>query len=483
MVAKKKRGRPRKVRKLSEKKNPIRALAEQDAPDVAPAVDYSLVKIERKARGSSGTESYSGYPAEEYLTTLRSTQRADLFDEMRRSDSQIKMCLGLVNDSIKSGKIEIEPGDDSEEAAQDAELVDYILNNMDRPLSQWLSEALTVVVFGHSVFEVTGKVVLDHPDFGSFNGIRSLGWRSPRTIERFNLDPETGALVSVTQIAQGDLYRYVDIPAAHCLVTTLDLEGSNYEGVSMLRACYGPWFRKNEYLKLNAIGIEKHAVPTPTVEIPAGKENSAEKAALEEALAIYTTHQANYLLYPAGWTINLNTNTYDPEKVERSIEAEEKRIAKAFRANFMELGISTSTGSWSLSNDLSDFFLSGLEAIANVCLEPMNQRLIPTIVRMNRGERGVYPKMRISGISDKAGKELAEALSILAGSKILTPDDPLEVHLRKRMGLPAMSEEGQRIAAPPAPAGAGFGASNPTLAEKIALRNRMRAAQRHPAGE
>ena len=48
---------------------------------------------------------------------------------------------------------------------------------------------------------------------------------------------------------------------------------------------------------------------------------------------------------------------------------------------------------------------------------------------MNYGPRDKYPKLKFSGISDKAGKELAEILSILSTSQILTPDDKLEKHL------------------------------------------------------
>ena len=94
-----------------------------------------------------------------------------------------------------------------------------------------------------------------------------------------------------------------------------------------------------------------------------GRAAGAEFDNFVNVLENYTTHQKSYLIKPEGWGLELQTNTYDPQKVEASIENEDKRMVKAFLANFLELGMS-GTGAYALSNDLSDFFLSGIEYIA-----------------------------------------------------------------------------------------------------------------------
>ena len=119
-------------------------------------------------------------------------------------------------------------------------------------------------------------------------------------------------------------------------------------------------------------------------------------------------------------------------------------MVKAFLANFLELGMS-GTGSYALSNDLSDFFLTGLEFIAKEIAEQLNKNLIPGLVKMNFGPRDKYPTIQFNGISDKAGKEMADILGILTSAQIITPDDNLEKHLRKRLGITEISEEGRRI--------------------------------------
>ena len=422
----------RRVANVFNFKEPI------ESPDLVP------VALNNKPIGSFGTASYGGYVSEDYLSTLRGRRRADVFDQMRRSDPQVAMCLASVKNPLKSATWEIEPADDSAEATADAELIEHILfNDLDQSWVDFVSEALTCVDFGHSVFEVIHKATLNHKKFGSYNGIKSLAFRSQRTLERWNLDETTGDLISISQYAYGDLDRYVDIPAANLIVFTIQKEGGNYEGISALRPCYGPWFRKNNYLKLNAIGIEKFAVPTPLAEIPDGKQNSTQYVNLINSLQSYLTHQNNYLTYPTGWKITLNSNTYDPSKVETSIDNEDKRMTKSFLANFLDLG-TNGGGSYAMSNDLSDFFLSGLDHIASKIEGPINQHLIPQLIMMNRGQRENYPKLKHSGVSDKAGKELAEILQLTGQNKFITPDDSTEDHLRKRFKLPKSSLIGRR---------------------------------------
>ena len=455
---------------INEKKKPsllqrIFRLSEQEAVEDA-STQQNPTKLNEI--GKYGTEVYSGYPSEDYLQIMRGTRRADEFDKMRRSDTQISMCLMAVKNPIEGATWEIEPGalpgqQPTDEAKADAELINHIImHDMDRPWSKFLSEVLTFIEFGHSVHEVTHKAVLNHPRFGSYNGIQSLGWRSPRTIERWNVDPQTGKLKSITQISNGDLQSYVDIPDCFLLNFALKQEGANYEGISMLRPCYGPWKRKDVYLKLNAIGIEKFAVPTPLVKVPAGlSHNTEDYTNLIASLESYVQHSNGYLIYPDGYTIDLKTNAYDPSKVEESINNEDKRIAKGFLAQFLELGMSGG-GAYALSNDLSDFMLSGLERIATEIEGPINQDLIPALVKMNRGPREVYPKLKHSGISDKAGKELSDILKQLGDGKWLTPEDADETHLRRRLQLPARTGQGARVVPTPT-------AQPATLAERIKM--------------
>lgn len=393
--------------------------------------------------GSSGTQIFSGYINEDHLAEMTGVQRAEFYDKMEK-DYNITMCLNAVINPIKSATWEIQAGDDTPEAEEDAALIRHILfEDMDKPFDTFLSEALTFISKGYALFEIVHKVVTNHPDFKNYIGIECLGWRSQKTIYSWKID-EREKLISVLQQAYGDNGKTVEMNADFLLLFNTGALGANFEGVSWLRGPVGPYKRKNNYLRWLAAGIERFSIPTPTAEVPAGKEESPELDILVRVLQAYTSHQNNYLTYPAGWNVKLNANTgFDPSKIEVSVDNEDKRITKAFLANFLELGMN-GTGAYSLSNDLSDFFLSGLQQVGNEICKKMNQKTIKDLVILNKGPRKTYPKLVVSNISDKAGKELAEIVKTFTDANVIIPDDRLEDHMRTRYNLPARSEEGQR---------------------------------------
>lgn len=441
--------------------------------DSAPS-DGSLPSPKSVKIGSVGTEIYSGYFQEEYLDKLRGHKLAKEFDKMRRGDPQIKMLLRAVKNPILGAKWEVEPASDDPLDQKVAALISHILfNDSGKSFKKTLGEALSCIDFGHAPMEKTFKLVTGHAEFGTYHGIESLDLISQKTIEKWNFDSATHKLVSLQQIADGDLRKSVSIPSSDVMIFTLDMEGANYEGVSWLRSCYGNFFRKQLYLKLNGIGIEKFAVPTPVVKFPPGVQNDEQFDYVMAALEVYTSGQSNYLTMPMGYEMTLEKNAYDPELVEISIDKEDARMSKAFLANFLELGMS-GTGAYALSNDLSDFFLSGLTHIADEIADVFNGDLIPILCRYNFGKLAKLPKLKHTGISDKAGKELAEVLDILIRSQVITPDDQLESSMRKKFDLPKASLIGQRKPAPANPFGGFGGAPAPAPIVAGSLSERIR---------
>jgi phage gp29-like protein len=419
-----------------------RALRLVENQPIEDASAPKKVTIHVEESGTSGTQNYAGYYSEEYLHSLRGTQAADLWDKMRRSDPKIKMVLSAVKNPIKGAQWTVQPGKEGDAKAQDhAELIEQILfRDLEQSWTQQLAEILTHLDFGFAAFEVIHKIVENHEKFGSYNSIKKIAWRSPRTIMRWNLDPKTGQIISISQWAFGDLRKTVDIPGEFLLIFTHEKEGDNYEGISALRPCYGPWSRKDKYLKLMAVGIEKHAIPIPYMEVPAGAENTPEYANAKKILERYVSHQQQFITYPAGWKLEFaHASTFDASKIREAIDKENTEIAHAFLENFLELGQSGS-GSYALSYDLSDFFLLGIQHVANNICETFNRHLIPELIKLNFGPQESYPELKVSGIKDKPGKDLAAVMKSLVDAKILTPDNDLEVFFRKKYELPKKAE-------------------------------------------
>lgn len=401
------------------------------------------------AKGTSGTEIFSGMFDEEYLSGLLTPDcRVDAFDEMRRADPQVAMLLSVVKDPIKSATWGIRAVDDSEEEKEIADFVEHVLfkdmgysdGSKVKTFSEFIIEALTFVEFGYSVFEVVHKLVENDPVFGTYHGIADIAFRHQRSIIEWHLN-QNGSIREVRQfVGSGDLDVDVMIDGDNLLVFSINKEGDNYEGISMLRPCFGSFFRKNVYRKLQAIGIERAAKGVPIGIIPADMikrdDYDVQRAALQDVLDKLETHETNSIVLGAGFEIEQLKIEHDADKIQRVINSENVEMTKSFLANFMELGLESNSGSFALGSDLSDIFLSGLTCKARIIEERVDLCLIRKIVQAKFGNRQAYPKLKATGINDKAGKELAEVLKILNETGALQVSDALKKHVHNLYALP-----------------------------------------------
>lgn len=399
----------------------------------------SGVKTQLKPLGVSGTELFAGYFNEEYLQQLRGRKGAKQWDEIRRSESQVAMLMNAVMNPIKSATWEFEAAENVADAEKHRDLIKYCAFDM----IDWeahLHEALTLIPFGFAMFEKIDTVIFGHPQFGTFNGIKALAFRSQKTIERWIVDPSTGNLSKVIQWVQGDLVsdksNLLEMDAKFLLVMTNNKEGDNYEGISALRPMFGAWFRKNLYLKIAAIGMEKSAIGIPIGTIPTGKQTKEQLDSFKEVLSNFAAHESAYLLKPQGWEVAIEKNDFDASAVKEMILLENTEMINSLVANFLALGMNGGGGAFALGNSLAEFFLSGIQTYADIIAGVWNRQLIPNQVRLNYGPQPAYPKLKVSGISDKAGKELAEILALLSKSQAVKPDMKLEEFLRTRYSLP-----------------------------------------------
>ena len=401
--------------------------------------------------GTTGTDITGGYFDEEYLRELRGNEAADVYDMMRRSDSIVKMCTTAHKNPIRSAdweiavKADIPEGLEKEAEAQRL-LCDKIFmkGGIGKTWKSFITEALTIVDYGYVLFEVTDKVVLNDPTLGTYIGLHSLGYRSQKSIEQWFVNRD-GSLGGVRQQASGDLQSFNTLDGRFLLHMALEKEGDNYEGISMLRSCYGAWLRKNHSLKMKAAGDEKYSIPTPILEIPPGQESGKRFQRAVAWLKTYISTIKNYLTIPQGWKLDTVKTDYDPEKLTDSIKFEDSQIVSSFLANFLLLG-QTGSGSYALSFDLSDFFLGGLEYTADQITEAINTYLIPRIIRLNFPNSEPLVELSYSGIRERAGKEIAEITATLVDKGIITADETLEDFLRKKFNLPALDKETVREA-------------------------------------
>ncbi len=402
------------------------------------------------ARGTSGTEIYSGYFDEEYLDKLLAERGIEVFDQMRRSDGHVKMLLNAVKNPIKSAKWVVQPASEDDQDMEIAEFIKFVLmedigtRTKKKTFRAFIEEALTVIEFGHVVFERVHKVVQNSERFGNYLGLADLGFRHQRSLLEWRLFRD-GSIDCLRQLVNGDLGVDTVMLGENLIVVSMDKEGDNYEGISMLRPLYGSYFRKNIYRKLQAIGIERASkgVPIATVDSNSTQATDYEDSVdnIQEIIDRLSAHEMSGAVFGAGVSVTSLKIEHDSEKVQEVINSENSEMSGAFLANFLQLGQNGNGGSFSLGTDLSDIFLNGIQYIADNIAEPINIDLIPELVRARFGEQARYPRLVALGINDKAGKELAEIVTQLLDRDAIQLSVKLQRFLHERFGLPELDEK------------------------------------------
>jgi len=435
------------------------------------------------ASTTHGTEIFGGYFFEEYLNEILGNEWARIADRMRRSSDQVTMLLSLVKSPIVSATWDIDFKTETEEEEKIKEFIEFNLFEL-IDFDQFIEEALTFLEFGHSVFEVVYRPQIKHLVFPNTITLKKISFIDPKTIEEWNVKRD-GDLESLRQCADGDLSVDVTVEADKLMTFAINKEGANFEGRSLLRPIYGNWKRKQQFLKIKAMGIERSSMGTPIGVLPKGN-NDGQRKNLQSILAAFISHQRSTVVVPNGTEVKNFDLSFDAQAVENSIEKERLGMSQAFLAGFMELGNNSGSGSFALSNNLMNIFFGSIQLYANKIAYRINQDIIKTLVDVNFGERATYPKLRASNITDKIGKDFVEQISMLTDKGYLRPNDTTKEFIRKKLNLPESDLEEEEIIDPnidptkprqPAPVGLASQFSTNNKSITFAVKNKNAAVK------
>lgn len=399
--------------------------------------------------GTTGTQIYGGYLSEEHISELRGRPWQETIEKIRRSDPNVKMTLQALKLPLKSSHWFLDTTEESEMAEMQKRLIEKVLfHDINKPFTKLIGEIVTMIDCGYSLFEVTHQAIIGDAELGDYTSIKSIAFRAQKTIERWNVDKD-GNLISVYQIAYGDLGKTVELDSRFLLHFAPEAEGDNFEGISVLRAMYGNWLRKNHFLKLLAAGIEKFAIPTPVLTVPEGKENSPEYDAAVRVLKAYTSNQSNYITKPAGWDITFpNAAKFDAENIRQTVNMENQEMVNSILASFLILGQNGASGNRALGGTLSDFFKLTIQQYADHIGEQMQRKIFEPLIKMNFGNVPCMVELKCEGLSDVADSTWAGMLKTLKDGNLITPDKTLEAFVRERCKLPEAEIKTEILPAP-----------------------------------
>lgn len=383
--------------------------------------------------GVTGTSNWSGYFQTDYNSEWNNNKYT-IIPKMV-NDAMIAGLLLAVKLPISQATVSIEPASDKRIDRKIADAVHKELFN--NPTFQWSyiqDHVLEFFEYGVSVFE---KIPWFSKEDGHWHF--KLSPRLQETLERWYLD-ENGQLDYIEQHSmKAGSYMYFKLPADKLVMITRNQHGSNYQGESILRACYFDWVSKELTSKNMTLTCQRWGLKTPVIELPE-IEKDGDLAAAQAVGRTYTSHQTNYIVIPFGFKVSSFGDTGNMPDLSKAISHFDKQMALRFLAGHIVTGMD-GVGSYALSKDKTDFFLLAEESYSNTIENFFNERvegraIIKDFVDWNFSGVTEYPKLYYSKIQAIDYEKLARTLDLLAGKNFLAPTEEIREMLLRELDLP-----------------------------------------------
>ncbi len=393
--------------------------------------------------GISGTRIFGGYLAEEANPALQGLQGLQTFKQMTY-DPTVAATLRAIRMPIQSTKWYSEPASDDPNDVYLADFLHHVIwefgsMSMDELVRMGVGEPL---VYGFQPLEIVYDRIVQG-DYAGLIGWDKLAYRAPISRLRWNIeeiDSPGGArireLVSMTQQAAPS-YRTVDIPRDKLLLFTNEKLGELFDGISLCRYMYQPWFYKRNLLTIQSIGLERAYMGIIDMELPEDYTKPEFDVAQGIVENLRTGENAGSV-HTAAMKLNVLSNKLEGAAMQSAIEFHDTQICQQILAQFLKLGQSQG-GAYALSEDQSDLFLMVLNSFANQFAQVVNLWPgIPQLVNINFAnvDPSSMPRLAHGEVGQRNLDQLGRVYAALGQWGFLTPDAGTEGRLREQLELP-----------------------------------------------
>ena len=417
--------------------------------------------------GQGGSNTKDGtIRADEFLSDLKGKRAIRKFREMRDNDSTIGSIMYATEQVLRDVEYNIEPANDSDEAKKEADFVKSILEDMEHSVDDHVSEALSHLTFGFSIFEVVYKRRRG-PDFRAGKkyskysdgriGVRKLASRAQWTIERFDVDKTTGDVLGVRQ-EQNYGIKSLFIPANKILHYKTTNTNNDPSGRSILRNAYSSYQYLKNLQNIEAIAVERelHGVPIGRISAEylspdATSDQVSVRSQMEKILRDLKFNEQGYALLPSdvyrdadGKPTNqrivdielITSNGTRNIDINPIVNRYQHDIARSVMAEFLMLGAGAN-GSYALSKSKTDLFLRSMESYINSIFDVLNKQLVEPLWHMNGLNFDLMPKICAGDVAPHDLRELGSYLRNLNGANIdLSDQDDIVNALLANAELP-----------------------------------------------
>lgn len=444
-----------------------------------------------KALGAPGFAIYGGWLVEqEKDSRLTGTEKYRTFANILANTAIVAAGVRLFLNLIAGVGWRVEPADESPKAAEIAETIQDIMEDMTTPWHRVVRRAAMFKFYGFSLQEWTAKRRED-----GIIGFKDIEPRPQKTIERWDTDA-TGTVLGVFQTdpqTQRDIY----LPRAKLIYVVDDSVDDNPAGLGLFRHLAKPSAALDRYLLLEGWGFERDLRGTPIGRAPlaqirelvrAGKLTEADAAAcllplqtfitnamkgkdtgllLDSALYRATGEQQTPVANALQYTIELLQGApTNMAEIAKAIERLNWEMALVLGCEHLLLG-SRDVGSLALSKDKTQSFGLIVDSALRELRETFEADFCIPLFNLNGWDWSLFPSLKTDPVQFRDLDQISRVLSDMAkaGAPIM-PNDPIVNEVRDLMGFSPAPEMEMELALPtaaPTPTLEGEGKEEETL--------------------
>lgn len=394
-------------------------------------------------------------------------------------DATIQSAHNAIKSMIRRIKWDVtcdsnEPTDSQKEQVK---FIKQCMNDMEHSWGDFINEALSILIYGHSVHEKVFKVRNGRNTRSGKDSLYSdqkIGWaklpiRSQDTIHRWVYNDYNRKLVAVEQnLALSTSYNgnikslptVITLPAKKVLHFRHDTQRDNPEGSSPLKACYVPWKYKITYEELEGAGVSRDMRGMPVIDLP---PEYMSPDAPEDKRAVYDWAVNTIQSMWANESMGLVKPRFiDPESkqdifgfqlmgvsggggknfdLNAIISRYENKILMTYLADVLKMG-QEAHGSFALSDNKTNLLAVGIEAILVELLETINRDLVSQTLLMNGWEVDENsPKITYEDLDERDLDVLGQFIQRCVAVGAIEVDELLSESLRKEARLPSPDRE------------------------------------------
>ena len=412
--------------------------------------------------GSHGMNIFAGVSAGELKRELNFPASIQTYKNMSYH-SAINSALTLFENIIDKADWTIQPPSDATPAElEQCAKLQSMLDDMEQPWSEFISDAMSANLYGFSVHEKVYRRRLKVNGSKYDDGL--IGWkklpiRSQESISKFLFSEDGNDIVGVQQNLSGvsDPYNrfggkptLINIPASKMLLFRSGKHKGDPFGKSPLRQAYLSWRFITVLEELEATGVSKDISGIPLLKLPpqylspdASTEQKAIKTYFENAIRNLHMNKQSGIILPQAFDpdtkqplFDLSLLSMDGKKgydIDKIKTYYKNAIYTSMMADILVLG-QGATGSFALATFKNSVASAAANSLAKMLCETLNHGLIRQTYELNNWDISRMGTLDFDGLEEIDTESLSKFIQRVASVGLVEADREVLNVVRVGMG-------------------------------------------------